>query len=295
MVPSISGSSFGRAVVALIIVVPVALGLAYLAAGDPPFEDLAEAAARKVRRIEWAVPVAVLNLMFAAFVGVQLEFLFGGRDRVLRTSGLTYAEYARSGFWQLLVVVALTVVVIGVAARLAPRTDRADRVLIRVMLGLLCGLSLVIVASALNRMRVYDDAYGFTRERIAVAAAEIWLGIVFLLILGGGSTLRATNVARAAAVTAVLTLLTVAYANPDAFIANHDVDRFHRTGRIDVAYLSRLSADAIPALDRLPEPQRSCAIAPILERMAESGDDWRSWNLGRRTVRDDLATGAITC
>jgi hypothetical protein len=294
-VPSISGASFGRAIVALILVVPVTLGLTYLAAGDPPFDTLPEATARKVRRAEWAVPVAVLNVLFAAFVGIQLEFLFGGRDRVLRTSGLTYAEYARSGFWQLLIVVALTVVVIGVAARVAPRVDRTDRTLVRILLGVLCGLSLVIVASALNRMRVYDDAYGFTRERIAVGVTEIWLGVVFVLILLAGVTLRAGFVARGAAFAAVLTLLTVAYANPDAFIANHDVDRYRLTGRIDLVYLSQLSADAIPALERLPDPQRSCAIAPIVARMEDSGDDWRSWNLGRQIAHDELPVRTFTC
>jgi hypothetical protein len=285
VIPSVSAGSVGRAIVALLIVVPVALGLVYLAAGDPPFGALPEPATRTVRRIEWAVPVGVLNAMFAVFVGVQLEFLFGGRERVLRTSGLTYAQYARSGFWQLLVVVALTVVVIGIAVRVAPQTDRVDRLLVRVMLGMLCGLSLVIVASALNRLRVYEDAYGFTRERIAVGVAEVWLGAVFLLIIGAGVTRRAVFVPRTAALTAAVTLMIVAYANPDAFIANHNVDRFQRTGRIDTAYLSQLSADAVPALDRLPEPQRSCAVAPILAGVDAIDANWRSWNLGRDRVR----------
>ncbi len=295
VVPSISGASVGRAIVALFIVMPVVLGLAYLAAGDPPFAALPEAIARTVRRIEWAMPVAALNVLFAAFVGVQLEFLFGGRDRVLRTSGLTYAQYARSGFWQLLLVVALTVVVIAVAARVAPRTHRIDRLLTRLLLGTLCALTLVIVASALNRMRVYDDAYGFTRERVAVGVTEIWLGVVFLLIIGAGVALRGRWVPRAAAFTAVVALLIVAYANPDAFIANQNVDRYERTGRIDITYLSGLSSDAVPALERLPEPARSCVLGPILGALATTDDDWRSWNLDRQIARHEAAADGATC
>ena len=54
------------------------------------------------RLAEWLIPLAVLDALFLAFVLVQITVLFGGHDRVLQTSGLTYAEYARSGFWQLL-------------------------------------------------------------------------------------------------------------------------------------------------------------------------------------------------
>ena len=47
---------------------------------------------------------------------------------MLDTDGLTYADYARGGFWQLLVVTGLTLVVLAGAARWAPRDTRADRV-----------------------------------------------------------------------------------------------------------------------------------------------------------------------
>ncbi|MFD4771985.1 DUF4153 domain-containing protein, partial [Streptomyces niveus] len=64
-------------------------------------------------RVEWALPLIVLNLLFAVFIGVQLTVLFGGYDKVLSETGLTYSEYATQGFWQLLGATLLTLLVIG--------------------------------------------------------------------------------------------------------------------------------------------------------------------------------------
>ena len=76
-----------------------------------------------------------------------------GDEHVLRTAGLTYAEYARQGFWQLLAVTVLTLLVMAVAARLAAPGDRRRTGSgCGCCSGLLALLTLVIVASALSRM-----------------------------------------------------------------------------------------------------------------------------------------------
>jgi hypothetical protein len=277
--------SGGRAIGVAVAVAPLAIGTAYLAAGRPKLDAVGPFRTRSVRRLEWALPLAALVLLFAGFVAVQLEVMFGGQRRVQVTPGLTYAEYARSGFWQLLAVAALSLGVIGVATLLAPKESRADRVTLRALLGTLDALTLVIVASALHRMATYDDAYGYTRLRLAVSVIELWLGAVFVLVLVAGVRLRAAWLPRTAIGLAVCALLAVACLNPDGFIASRNVDRYQRTGRIDVAYLSGLSADAAPALSRLPPDIRTAALANMRARVMGTRDDWRSWNLGRDRMR----------
>ncbi|WP_320068973.1 DUF4173 domain-containing protein [Micromonospora sp. RTGN7] len=262
------------------------LGGAYLLAAPADLDGLRAAPARPVRRLEWAVPLALLDALFAAFVLVQLTVLFGGPAHVLRTAGLSYAQYARGGFWQLLAVSALTLLVIAGAARWAPRDTRADRLLFRVLVGTLTVLSLVVVASALYRMQVYADAYGATRLRLVVATVELWLGVLFVLVGIAAVRLRAGWLPRLAVGTAVLALLGLAAVNPDRLIAEHNVDRYRQTGVIDVEYLSRLSADAVPALDRLPEPMRSCALRDIAAALPS--DRLGTTNLGRAAARDLL-------
>jgi len=212
--------------------------------------------------------------------------LFGGDTHVLGAGGPTYAQYARGGFWQLLVVTALTLAVLAAAARYAPRELPADRVLVRVLLGALTALTLVIVASALFRMHTYEQAYGFTRLRVLVSGCEAWLGSVLLLVLAAGVRLRGRWLPEAAVATAVAALLGLAAANPDAFIAGHNVTRYAETGEIDLPYLSGLSADAVPALDRLPGRLRDCALTGIAAHLTD--DDWRAGNLGRAEARDVL-------
>jgi hypothetical protein len=223
--------------------------------------------------------------LFAAFVAVQLAVLFGGSRHVLETDGLTYADYARSGFWQLLLVTGLTLAVVAAAARWAPREARTDRLLIRMILGALATLTLVIVASALHRMNVYADTYGLTRLRLLVALCELWLGVVFLLVLIAGLRLRANWLARAIVGTGVLALLALAAANPDGLIADRNIARYDRTHTIDARYLANLSADAVPALDRLAADQRDCVLNPISADLYRSPDDWRGWSYGRSHAR----------
>ncbi|BFU47915.1 DUF4153 domain-containing protein [Krasilnikovia sp. MM14-A1004] len=268
-------------------------GAAYLRAAPPDLSGWDRPGTRTVRRLEWAVPLCLLVAMFAVFVGVQLTVLFGGAAHVLETEGLTYAEYARSGFWQLLVVTGLTLLVLAGAARWAPRDSRTDRVLIRVVLGALAGLTLVIVASALHRMDLYADTYGLTRLRVLVALCEVWLGVVFVLVLVAGVRLRAAWLPRVAVGAGVFALLALVAANPDGLIADRNVDRFARTHKIDTWYLSTLSPDAVPALDRLPQPERDCALGPIALGLHADPDDWRGTNYGRSRARDLLAARPV--
>lgn len=247
---------------------------------------------RTVRRLEWAAPVGMLLALYVAFVGVQFAALFGGDAYVQRTAGLTYAEYARRGFWQLLAVTLLTLVVIGVAAKNAATDTPADRRWLRGLLGGLALLTLVIVASALTRMWAYQEAYGFTVLRLLVEACELWLGVVYVLVLAVGVRLDAGWLPRAVAGTGTSMLIALAALNPEGLIAERNVQRFAETGLIDVDYLSKLSADAVPALDALPEPARSCTLWRLAEEV-RTPDGWREWNLSRTTARDLLAASAV--
>ncbi|GAB3950227.1 hypothetical protein GCM10027614_50320 [Micromonospora vulcania] len=286
-----AGRAFGW-VTRLLLLGLLLLGSAYLVNRPPDLDGLVRTPGRPVHRLEWSLPLALLDALFAAFVTVQLTVFFGGEKHVLRTAGLTYAEYARSGFWQLLVVTALTLLVIAIAARRAPRATRADRLLVRVLLGTLAALSLVVVASALYRMQVYADAYGATRLRLVVAAVELWLGLLFVLVGVAVVRLRAEWLPRLVVGTAVLALLGLALVNPDRLIAERNVDRYLETSRLDVIYLSGLSADAVPALDRLPAPLRACALREMTSELPQDGL-WAA-NLSRERARRELAkTSAI--
>lgn len=263
-----------RRVALFLLVAGGAIAASYLVVNRPHFDLLAPEPKTKVSLWEWSIPVSALVAVFCAFVAVQITSLFGGQAHVVVTDGLTNAEYARQGFWQLLAVTALTLLVIAIVIRKAARVSVREKTVLRVLLGLLCVLSLVVVASALHRMSLYERQYGYTTLRLFVTAVELWLGSVFLLVMLTGIRMSGRWLPRAVGAGAVLTVLALAVLNPDAYIARHNVERFESTGKIDTSYLSRLSADAAPELDRLPEPYRSCVLSA-----AEPPGSWREWNL----------------
>jgi len=281
VLPDLDALSSARLVV--LVAAASFVGAAALVAGAtalsravPPY------AGRVLRRVEWVLPLLVLGLLFAAFVTVQLTVLFGGRDHVLSTAGLTYAEYARQGFGQLVAAAVLTLGVVAVAVRLTPRSDRVAQALLAV----LCLLTLVVLASASRRLGLYEQEFGFTRLRLSVDGAIGWLAVVLLLVLAAGVRPRADWLPRAVVLSAAGGLLLFAAGDPDARIAERNVERFAATGELDLGYLAGLSADAVPALQRLPEPERSCVFRAI---GTPPPDGWTAVNLARVQAREAFA------
>ncbi|MFJ3513884.1 DUF4153 domain-containing protein [Streptomyces sp. NPDC090131] len=280
----------------MLFVLGVVLALAAARTAAAPLRwDRIEVAPGKPRsRLEWALPLIVLIVLFAGFNAVQLAVLFGGYDEVLESTGLTYAEYARQGFWQLLWATLLTLAVIALALRWAPRAGAGDRRLVRVVLGVLCAMTLVVVAAALRRMDLYVDAYGLTRLRVSVAAMELWLGLVIVLIMAAG-LFGGRWLARAVAGSAAAAVLVFGLMSPDGMVAERNVARFAADQKIDLAYFQSLSADAVPALDRLPEPQRSCALRGINDEMVRAGDvPWYAMSMGEYRARQILRERPVT-
>jgi len=236
----------------------------------------------KFEPAEWKTGLFLLNVLFASFVAVQITVLFGGHSHVLETTGLTYAEYAREGFFQLIAVAALTLGVVAAAVRSNHETDRRW---LRILLGALCAMTLVILASALTRMNLYQEAYGFTRLRLLVDLAIYWLSAVFVVVMAAGVVWEGRWLPRAVVLVTVVAAVGFGVSNPDARIAHRNVERFQESGDIDLAYLASLSADAVPALAELDHPEAGCMIEAILKRSQHGQSTW-SFNLSRHHARD---------
>lgn len=288
-VPEVSAASvilYGFAGAATLV---LAASGAYLGQSPPPLRILAPKPGKPAGRWSWAVPIAALDLLFLVFCAIQAGvFLADDKDELLRSTGLTYAEYARQGFFQLVVVTVLVLAVVAVAKRYAPSGNRGDRTIVRALLGLLCALTLVVVAVALRRLYLYEQTFGWTRLRLWVHTFELWLGFVVVLVAVAGVVKgRVPWLPRAVAASGAVAMIALAMLNPDAFIAEHNVARYKDTGKIDVPYLRDLSADAVPALDRLPEPMRTCALQRTASELAENGPAM-SANLARARAREIL-------
>jgi hypothetical protein len=273
----------GRALTFALVLLAV-LGLAL--AARRPFRRPLPRSPRKLAPWEWAVPLALLDALFLTFVVVQLAVLFGGHDRVLETAGLTYAEYAREGFWQLLAAAALTLALVGAAVLVADAPRRSHRLLLRALLGILCALTMVVLVSAVQRLLLYEDAFGLTRLRLFATAFALWLGALFALVVVAGFLGRARRrLAHVAVVGTALALMGFSLASPDRLIAERNIDRWRETGRVDAGYLRGLSADAAPELIELPA---ELGVLADVEGALADDEPWSSFNLSRHRARDLL-------
>ena len=278
----------------LVLVAGVSLTGAYLALNPPRVHDVQlPATPRAAHAWEWAVPVGLVVALFAGFLVAQATAMWGGVGHLRATTGLTYAEYVHQGFGQLTVATFLTVVVVGLAMRAASREGARERLLLRVLLGSLCVLTLAVVASALYRMSLYQDAFGYTVLRVFVDGFELWLGLVVVMLLVAGVRLSGSWLPRAVLVSAAVFALGFAAMNPDAWVAGRNIDRFEAGSSLDTGYLATLGADATPVIvDRLPAGAASCILRgpTSMGGPPAGGDDLLAWNLGRSRAADARAS-----
>jgi hypothetical protein len=255
---------------------------------DPPAEDGPERR-RPLGQTEWTVALGALVALFALFVGLQAVALAQGHAYVLETAGLTYAEYVHQGFAQQMVAAALTLTVIAGAWHLAAREGQSADRRLRILLGALCVLTLAILASSIWRVDLYMDAFGATRLRILVIVTAVWMAGLFVLVIAAGTRERAPWLPRAVVLFSTGLLMALALANPDAWIAQRNADRYAATGKIDERYLEGLSDDAVPVLAGLETPEGE-RLMPMQGRIFDltRPEGAAGFNVGRDNARDAL-------
>jgi hypothetical protein len=240
---------------------------------------------------ETGVALGLLALLFLTFVGFQLSYLFGGREVIESTSGLTVADYARRGFFELMVVGLGTigVLLIGDAVTTARR-------LFRILAVVLIVCVLVMFVSAVQRLMLYTSEFGLTVDRITAAAIMAWVAAVLMLF--GATVLRErpTRFSSAALVAGVVTAFALVLMNPAHMAARSNLDRAAAGVReADVAFLTGLGGDAVPVIleriDELPLQTRCALGSALLSRWTAAADgarvdrDWRTWNAGQAAAR----------
>ena len=244
--------------------------------------------------------LAAVNVLFAIFAGVQVVYLFGGAD-TLAAIGMTYSDYARQGYFQLIAVVCLAGALLVGAHVVVGRT----RALLAGALVLL-GLTGVILASAAFRLRLYQEAYGWTELRFYVAASILWLavGAVTAAVLLWRDRMR--WLAHGLAAGAVAITLAVSAIGPHAFVTSQNLARLLDPSLVapgghpgfDAAYAVSLGDDAIPelvaALDDFDTSDRARVLRFLQARRSGLAGDARtsgplSWNLARERARQSLA------
>lgn len=287
------GSLLGRLILGL-LAAPFLFSLLYSLRRPRPWTS-AGGGEGKPWKVDPALPVTALVLLdglYLCFVGVQFAALFGGPEYLAR-AGISYAEYARSGFFQLVGVSFLNLAVVVSAVQICRREGRLWRA-VQVLSTAMVALSGVMLVSACSRMTLYVREYGLSFKRLLT-----YWGMAMLVVFFLGALLKVWKrdfgffqVLFAASIAGWLLLNA---ANPDAIVARYNVNAYLSGSPVmDLPYLAELSYDALPALEALPgdmlvyyaPPSRDLAgctldqlIASRRAQAAQEAGVWQTWTL----------------
>jgi len=255
--------------------------------------------------LPWLAVLTALGavaLVFTIFVATQAGSLFRGEAFIREQTGLTYAEYARRGFFQMIMASALSLPLVYAAPfTIEPATNERESLSLKNLMALQLALTVLVLVSALWRMGLYVRAYGLTEDRLYGTAVMLWIGTTIAVFARTALRGRPAGAAFGSVVAAAVLLAALNLVNPQALIGRYNLAHPGRHGA-DVAHLAQLGGDAVPVLvSRFDEvaPDHRCALAQALvRRHAPVAGDWRSWSLARTRTRRavaKIAPFASTC
>ncbi|EGO63701.1 DUF4153 domain-containing protein [Acetonema longum] len=273
------------------LITPMAFSFIWqLSLGTEPAPDTA--GTRKLDAIVVISGLCVLSSVYLIFCSIQFSYLFGSFSNVL-PSGLSYADYARRGFFELVAVALINAgIVLGVIRFTVTPGHRAALTL-QWLNSLLIFSTFVMLFSAHFRMTLYEESYGYTYLRFFTHS---FMAMIFVMLcVTGYKVWRAgINLAKWYIVIGLAAYVLINYVNVDTLIARKNMERFYRTGVIDVCYMAGLSYDALPYLAELtkasdPLIQQTAREQIILKSLKTfDSSNWQGYNLSEQRARDTL-------
>lgn len=199
----------------------------------------AAAAQKKYPVITAQIVTSAVLVLYVWFCLVQVVYLFGGFGTL--PDGMTYAQYARTGFFQLLFVCILNLFLV-----LTVRRCFENAKALTLSLCGICLCSYVMTASSAYRMILYIQAYHLTVLRVVVLVA-----LATIAVLLAGVMMHVFNEKFrilpyfVAVVSMVYTLYS--FSNAERLVVRYDLTYMTEDNADGIlSYISGLSLDALP-------------------------------------------------
>ena len=232
-----------------------------------------------------------INCVYLVFTLIQFAYMFGSFNNVLPPD-FTYAEYARRGFFELLMVTLINFSLVLSSIRFTRKDGNLVTRTVQILHSLLILCTVVILSSAYLRMSLYEAVYGYTYLRVLTHSFMIFLCVLFVIAFYKIWN-EHISLLKPYIVIGIIAYLILNFANIDVLIANDNLDRYIKTGKIDTYYLRNLSYDSIPELvNLLNDKNVSQDIEKYLvEKQKELSKKqyWQSFNLSQLKAKQVLA------
>ncbi len=188
-------------------------------------------------------------------------------------TGLSYAEYAREGFFQLCMVSFINMIIIVFVQLFM---DGQKPVVAKIKSGIVITYAvctLILIATAMSKMSLYIESYGLTQKRVHSS----WLMIVLAIFFVVAVVKQFVGKLNAVAVSCVVVLVMfagLALSNVDGLIARYNVDRYLEGSleTVDVWAMKDLGDAAVPEMVRLVEELEERGVTDTDKRYSEEYD-----------------------
>ncbi len=232
----------------------------------------------------------LLNIVYVLFVAIQFKYFFSGN----LIEGMTYASYARRGFTELVVVMIINWTILLYFFKKIHTESRLAKIVLQLLYSLLIMTSGIMLASAFQRLSLYEAAYGFTIDRVLAHTFMIYLMIIFAY------TLIRVWIERISLIHFFLIVGLIFYTginvfNVEQFIVDKNFERYEETGKIDIYYLGSLSYTGWNGLIELYKEDKDFEEVEdeliYLKRQVknEYRRSWQSFNFAREKFKEEIS------
>ncbi|MBO6195398.1 MAG: DUF4173 domain-containing protein [Bacilli bacterium] len=227
----------GRLITMFILFIYLGSTISYLIFGFSKEEDK-NINEHKIENFTIKLLLTSLNIIYIFFDFIQIRSLIFHQG----LTNINYAEYARSGFFQLMFISVINIVIILLSKKSNKETRYNNAMGIIMIL-----LTFVIIVSSFLRMYMYESAYGYTLLRLLVYVSLITETILLIPTLVYIINPK-INILNYYVIITTIAYTTLSLSPVDYFIAKNNINRYHKTNKIDINYLVNESSDNIPLL-----------------------------------------------
>ena len=235
--------------------------------------------------------LSVINCVYLIFTMIQFGYMFDSINNALPPD-FTYAEYARRGFFELLIVTLINFSLLLSSLSLTRKAGKLVTRTVRLLHSLLVLCTMVILTSAYLRMSLYETAYGYTYLRVLTHSFMVFLCVLFIIAFYKVWNER-ISLLKPYIVVSIIAYTMINFANIDVLITRNNIERYSQTGKLDTQYLRNLSYDSIPELVNLLDDEKvSIDIKTSLVEKQEAifkKKPWQTFNLSQYNAKRVLS------
>ncbi|MCY6371101.1 DUF4153 domain-containing protein [Clostridium ganghwense] len=204
--------------------------------------------------VNWE-PVTIITILFVIcivyllFSIIQFSYLYGGGTSAL-PKGFSHSEYARKGFFELILVTLINFTILLLSMKLCNKSNVKINKIANISYSLLIIFTFNMLFSANYKMNLYEKAFGYTRLRIFVHVFMLLLGVLLIIVLIGIWN-KKIHILKCAVIASSIIYIALNFMNVDKIIARNNIARYNETKKIDIGYIETLSYDAAPEVIKL--------------------------------------------